>query len=126
MFDHVDFAVVDLVKSRCFYESILGALGIEPFLDIKTDEGREGTGFGNLTGPQFWIGKGEAVKGRMHIAFVADSREAVNAFYNVAIQVGAVCKGAPGLRPKYGEHYYAAFVIDPDGHTIEAVCRDTE
>lgn len=124
MFDHIDFAVKDLGKSRRFYTSTLAALEIKPFTDIKTDEGREGTGYGSLTGSQFWIGRGEAVRGRMHIAFAAKSRNAVDDFYEAALQVGGTCKGAPGLRPRYGEHYYAAFVSDPDGHTIEAVCRD--
>lgn len=126
MLDHIDFAVTDLENSRRFYTSVLAALGISPFVDIKTDEGREGTGYGSLVGSQFWIGKGEAVTGRMHIAFVAGSRQAVDDFYEAALQVGGERKGTPGLRPKYGEHYYAAFVTDPDGHTIEAVCRHSD
>jgi predicted lactoylglutathione lyase len=126
MLDHIDFAVRDLVVSRRFYSSTLAALDIEPFMNIKTDAGREGTGYGKLTGSQFWIGKGEAVKGRMHIAFAAKSRKAVDEFYEIALQVGGLSKGTPGVRPHYGEHYYAAFVIDPDGHTIEAVCRGAE
>ena len=126
MFDHIDFAVIDLEVSRKFYRTILATLGIEPFMDISTDEGREGTGYGSLTGEQFWIGKGEAVEGRMHIAFAASSRSAVDAFYEAALDAGGKSKGEPGIRPVYGEHYYAAFVFDPDGHTIEAVCRDSE
>ena len=126
MFDHVDFAVVDLAVSRGFYEATLAVLGIKPFMDIKTEEGREGTGYGSLDGEQFWIGKGEAVKGRMHIAFKAQSRAEVDEFYRAAIAAGGTRKGAPGIRPVYGEHYYAAFVFDPDGHTIEAVCRKPE
>jgi len=126
MFDHVDIAVVNLEVSRKFYRTVLAALGFEPFMDIKTDEGREGTGYGSLAGEQFWIGKGEPVKGRMHIAFSASSRSSVDAFYEAAIGAGGKAKGAPGIRPTYGEHYYAAFVFDPDGHTIEAVCRHAE
>jgi len=71
MIDHIDFAVVDLEVSRKFYKPVLATLSIEPFMDIKTEEGREGTGYGSLSGELFWIGKGEAVKGRMHIAFAA-------------------------------------------------------
>ncbi len=123
MFDHIDFAVMNLEVSRKFYRAVLATLGIEPFMDIKTEEGREGTGYGSLTGEQFWIGKGELVKGRMHTAFAAASRSAVDAFYEAAIGKGGKAKGAPGIRPTYGEQYYAAFVFDPDGHTIEAVCR---
>lgn len=126
MFDHIDFAVVNLETSRKFYRTVLATLGVEPFMDIKTDEGREGTGYGSLTGEQFWIGKGEPVKGRMHIAFSASSRSEVDAFYETALSEEGKAKGAPGIRPTYGEHYYAAFVFDPDGHTIEAVCRHPE
>ena len=126
MIDHIDFAVVDLEVSRKFYKTVFATLSIEPFMDIKTEEGREGTGYGSLTGEQFWIGKGEAVKGRMHIAFAASSRSAVDAFHDAALSAGGKSKGAPGIRPIYGEHYYAAFVFDPDGHTIEAVCRHAE
>ncbi len=126
MFDHIDFAVVDLKVSRNFYKTALATLGVEPFMDIETAEGREGTGYGSLTGEQFWIGGGEAVKGRMHIAFAAQSRAEVDAFHRAALGAGGSCKGAPGIRPVYGEHYYAAFVVDPDGHTIEAVCRKPE
>lgn len=98
MFDHVDFAVVDLEASRKFYTAVLATLGIEPFMNIKTEEGREGTGYGSLTGEQFWIGKGPPVNGRMHIAFAADSRASVDAFYNVALESGGEAKGAPGIR----------------------------
>ena len=126
MIDHIDFAVKDLDRSRRFYTSTLAALDVEPFMDIKTDEGREGVGYGSLTGPHFWIGGGKVVRGRIHIAFVAKSRKAVDDFHRAALKVGGLCKGAPGLRPVYGDHYYAAFIIDPDGHTIEAVCRHYE
>lgn len=61
-----------------------------------------------------------------HIAFEAESRTAVDQFHGIALEVGGSCKGKPGLRPRYGDHYYAAFVPDPDGHTIEAVCRRCE
>lgn len=126
MLDHIDFAVKDFDKSRAFYVAVLAPLGISPFTDIKRDDGREGTGFRSLTGPQFWIGGGTASNGRLHIAFSADSRSDVDVFHKAALQAGGTCKGAPGLRPRYGEHYYAAFVIDPNGHTIEAVCRQSD
>ena len=123
MFDHVDFAVSDLERSRLFYSRVLAELGIQAFTNIKRDDGREGTGYGSLDGPQLWIGGGEPVSGRMHVAFAAQSRAAVDAFYDAAIEAGGTCNGPPGLRPQYADDYYAAFVIDPDGHTIEAVCR---
>lgn len=126
MFDHVDFAVSDLERSRHFYSRILAELGIEAFTDVKRDNDREGTGYGSPEGPQFWIGGGEPVSGRMHVAFAAESRAAVDGFYDAAINAGGTCKGPPGLRPQYADGYYAAFVVDPDGHTIEAVCRFDE
>ncbi len=123
MFDHIDFAVSDFPKSRKFYVQALAPLGVEPIMDIKRGDGREGTGFGIDSSPQFWIGGGPAVVGRLHVAFVAESRTAVDQFHNAAIEAGGTSKGPPGLRPRYGEYYYAAFVHDLDGHTIEAVCR---
>ncbi len=99
MFDHIDFAVKDLDRSRRFYTSTLATLDVVPFTDINTDDGREGTGFGSLTGPQFWIGSGEAIEGRMHIAFTAKSQKAVDEFHRVALEAGGTSKGSPGLRP---------------------------
>ena len=126
MFDHVDFAVADFSRSRAFYVQALGALGISPVIDIKRDDGREGTGFGTTEMPRFWIGKGAAASGRLHLAFEASSRGAVNAFHRAALDAGGQDHGPPGLRTQYGESYYAAFVLDPDGHVIEAVCRHAE
>jgi catechol 2,3-dioxygenase-like lactoylglutathione lyase family enzyme len=126
MFDHVDFAVADFSRSRAFYVQALAALGVVPLHDIKRDDGREGTGFGSNGCPRFWIGKGEPVVGRLHLAFEASSRGAVNAFHAAALSAGGQDHGLPGLRPQYGDHYYAAFVLDPDGHIIEAVCRRAE
>jgi catechol 2,3-dioxygenase-like lactoylglutathione lyase family enzyme len=123
MFDHVDFAVADLPRSRTFYAKTLAPLGISPLVDIKRDDGRDGTGFGATAYPRFWIGKGTPVAGRLHVAFETESRDAVIAFHAAALSAGGTDHGAPGVRPQYGEHYYAAFVVDPDGHVIEAVCR---
>ena len=123
MFDHIDFAVADLDRSRTFYTAVLGALGIPRFTEICREDGRKGTGFGWQDGPQLWIGGGPPVGGRLHIAFAAGSRASVDAFYRAALEAGGTSRGAPGLRPHYAEHYYAAFVTDPDGHVVEAVCR---
>ena len=76
-----------------------------------------------MTRPSFWIGDGTEPSGKVHVAFTVDSRAAVNAFHAAAIAAGARDNGAPGVRPHYHEHYYGAFVIDPDGHNIEAVCH---
>jgi catechol 2,3-dioxygenase-like lactoylglutathione lyase family enzyme len=123
MFDHVDFAVTDLDRSLAFYTSVLSPLGIEPFMEMDREDARKGVGFGSHDGPQLWIGGGPAVEGRLHIAFAAGSRAAVDAFHKAALEAGGTSHGTPGLRPQYAENYYAAFVIDPDGHVVEAVCR---
>ena len=84
----------------------------------------EGTGFGPDRKPAFWIGSGgTTLSGRLHVAFVAASRAAVDAFYQAALAAGASDNGPPGLRPQYHPTYYGAFVIDLDGHNIEAVCH---
>ena len=124
MLDHVDIGTTDFASSRAFYILALAPLGIRPLMDIKRHDGRAGTGFGLDSEPQFWIGEGSPVSGRLHFAFVAKSREVVDAFYAAALDAGGTSKGAAGLRPRYGEHYYAAFVYDLDGHTVEAVCRE--
>jgi catechol 2,3-dioxygenase-like lactoylglutathione lyase family enzyme len=120
---HIDFAVADLARSREFYARALLPLGIRPMMEVDRDDGRRGTGFGTSGDPMFWIGGGRAIQGRFHLAFQAASRAAVNAFHAAALEAGGRDNGAPGLRPQYGEHYYAAFVLDPDGHNVEAVCR---
>ena len=73
--------------------------------------------------PQFWIGAGQPIVGRVHFAFMAKDRAAVDAFHEAALEAGGKDNGAPGLRPHYHANYYGAFVLDPDGHNIEAVCR---
>lgn len=126
MFDHIDFAVKDLSRSRKFYTEVLAVLGIFPFMEIQREDGREGTGFGSMQGAQFWIGGGQPVTGRFHVAFQAASRDAVVAFHDAALRMGGTNQGSPGSRPQYGEPYYAAFVLDPDCHVIEAVYRGAE
>ena len=126
MLDHVDFGTTNYEMSREFYVTCLAPLGIELVMEITRHTGLAGAGFGRNSEPQFWIGEGSIVSGRLHVAFVAETRAAVDAFHKAAIEAGGTTKGAPGLRPRYGDHYYAAFVFDPDGHTIEAVCRKCE
>jgi len=123
MFDHVDFAVRDLGTSRAFYAAALLPLGFRPLLETDRADGRRGTGFGRGEFAQFYIGGGRAVDGRLHVAFEAQSRAAVDAFHQAALAAGGIDRGPPGLRPHYHEHYYAAYVVDPDGHVVEAVCR---
>ena len=81
-------------------------------------------GFGRDGKPFFWIeARGRAVEGRLHIAFAVDDRATVDAFHAAALAAGATDNGAPGPRPIYHEHYYGGYVLDPDGHNIEAVCH---
>lgn len=119
--DHLGFVVADVATSKAFYTQCLAPLDIELVMEI------EGwVGFGKNQKPEFWFGaQGEAHK-QMHIAFAAESRAQVDQFYEAAINAGAKDNGKPGLREMYHPNYYGAFVIDPDGHNIEAVCHHTE
>jgi catechol 2,3-dioxygenase-like lactoylglutathione lyase family enzyme len=121
IFDHIGFAVRDMPRSRAFYLAALAPLG----LGID----REGDGwaaFGRDGRPQLWIGRYGAVPQGIHIAFAAPDRAAVRAFHAAALAAGGRDNGAPGLRPQYHAAYYGAFVFDPDGHNVEAVCHRPE
>ena len=124
MFDHIGIEVRDFEKSKKFYEAVLAPLGSKLVADLKE---WNAAGFGT-TRPQFWIGQGKPVNGEdeLHVCFSAKNRAEVRAFYDAAIRAGAKDNGAPGLRPEYHEHYYGAFVIDPDGHNVEACCHHPE
>lgn len=128
MIDHLGFPVTDFARSRAFYVQALEPLGFAPVMDVTREQtgGYEGTGFGPPGRPQFWIGNGNTGGTSVHIAFVASSRSAVEAFYHAAIAAGGRDNGAPGLRAHYHPDYYGAFVLDPDGHNIEAVCHAPE
>ena len=123
MLHHIDFTVGDLARSTDFYEKVLAPLGLTPIIAFTRDDGQQLVGFGTRLDPEFWLRSGNAVGKSLHVAFLANSRAAVDAFHAAAIAVGGRDNGAPGLRPRYAENYYAAYVIDPDGHNIEAVCR---
>ena len=120
--DHIGFPVTNFARSMAFYKQALAPLGIVMLKEIDlSDDGSDGyAGFGRVR-PQFWIGTGEPLKGRLHVAFAAKSRDEVFAFYEAALAAGARDNGAPGLRPHYHANYFGAFVLDPDGHNIEAV-----
>jgi catechol 2,3-dioxygenase-like lactoylglutathione lyase family enzyme len=125
MFDHVGFPVKSFKKSKTFYADALAPLGFALVMEVSSDQpgGKSHAGFGTEGRPRFWISEAEVDKGNMHIAFKAKSRKAVEEFYEAALKAGGKDNGAPGLRPHYHENYYGAFVIDPDGHNIEAVCH---
>ena len=122
MLDHVTLPVSDVAASRAFYTAALAALGLKEIMG-----GPEFAGFGDPR-PFFWIGGGEALpQGRgTHAAFACDTRALVDAFHQAALAAGGRDNGAPGLRPHYHPTYYGAFVLDPDGHNIEAVCHAPE
>ena len=126
MIDHVGFAVSDLGKSRAFYEAALAPLGISLLMEVGPQlTGGSGTalGYGRDDHPFFWIGDNERVGEGTHIAFTVDDRTIVDAFHAAALAAGGTDHGAPGIRPHYHAHYYAAFVLDPDGINVEAVCH---
>ena len=122
MLDHVSIGVRDLAASRRFYDGALGPLGYRCLSD-----GDSYAGYG-AERPVFWLLAAERPvppdeKSGLHFCFTAASRESVAAFHAAALGAGGRDHGAPGLRPDYGPHYYAAFAIDPDGYRIEAYCE---
>lgn len=124
MFDHLGVVVRDLSKSRAFYARALGPVGHSRVVEITIDGGRKpSAGFCHEDGSDFWISQGEPTR-PLHVAFRAGSRAAVDAFHAAALAAGGEDRGGPGLRPRYHANYYAAYVSDPDGHNIEAVCHD--
>lgn len=122
--DHIGLSARDYEVARRFYGSALAPLGIKQMMAFDVETGKI-AGFGD-THPFFWIGDGGQLGGRLHVAFVAATRAEVDAFHAAALAAGGTDNGAPGLRPHYGATYYAAFVFDPDGHNIEAVCHGAE
>ena len=125
MIDHTGLTVSDPTKSRIFYESALAPLGYKVLMEVPKQYtgGLTVLGLGVPPKPDFWLGEGAPNLPRIHMAFRADSRKLVDEFYAAALAAGGKDNGPPGPRPHYHEHYYGAFVLDPDGHNIEAVCH---
>jgi catechol 2,3-dioxygenase-like lactoylglutathione lyase family enzyme len=119
MLDHVTISVGNIERAKEFYDLALRPLGIERLYA----EGETAAGYGTNGKAFFWIGLRDIPQRGAHIAFATQKREAVDAFYAAALAVGGRDNGQPGLRPHYHPNYYAAFVLDPDGHNIEAVCH---
>ena len=129
MLDHVGFAVADAERSRAFYEKTLAPIGITLIATAtpdQTEAGGTAHGFGSDGKPFFWIGDNERVGEGTHVAFAVDTRALVDAFHVAGIAAGGRDNGPPGLRPQYHPNYYGAFVLDPDGNNIEAVCHRPE
>jgi catechol 2,3-dioxygenase-like lactoylglutathione lyase family enzyme len=123
MIDHTGLVVSDPVKSRHFYEKALAPLGYAPLMEIPKEftSGKVVVGYGVAPKPDFWISEGTPNKPPVHIAFTATSQKQVDDFYAAALAAGGTDNGAPGPRPHYHANYYGAFVLDPDGHNVEAV-----
>jgi catechol 2,3-dioxygenase-like lactoylglutathione lyase family enzyme len=119
MLDHVTIGVRDVGQSIKFYDLALAPLGISRLCA----EGDRFAGYGIRPKAFFWIGTREALQTGAHIAFAAADRATVDRFYEAAITAGGRDNGPPGIRPNYHPNYYGAFVLDPDGHNIEAVCH---
>lgn len=124
MFDHVKFGVTNYAASKAFYLKALAPLGVVLVAEGEPSYGVElCTPGGTVSLCLFQTHEKPA---HLHIAFAAQTRQQVDAFYGAALAAGARDNGPPGLRPQYHANYYAAFVIDPDGHNIEAVCHVRE
>jgi catechol 2,3-dioxygenase-like lactoylglutathione lyase family enzyme len=124
MIDHITFGVADFARSTAFYDRAFAPLGIKRLFTVPHafTGGVDSTGYGD-TRPWFWIAEQDATRGKLHVALEAATRDVVDAFYREAIGAGGRDNGPPGPRPHYHPDYYGAFVLDPDGHNIEAVCH---
>jgi catechol 2,3-dioxygenase-like lactoylglutathione lyase family enzyme len=118
MFDHVGLGATNLAASKAFFLAALQPLGIALVM-----EGPYGVGIGQNKKPSLWLFETKDQPSHLHLAFTAEDRRQVDAFYQAALAAGGKDNGAPGLRPHYHADYYGAFVIGPDGHNVEAVCH---
>lgn len=124
MIDHITIGVSDFARSTAFYDQALAPLGISRLVDLPKEhtDGVNVAGYGDDC-PFFWLTEENATRGLLHVAFAAETRAEVDAFHAAALRAGGADNGGPGLRPHYHADYYGAFVRDPDGHNIEAVCH---
>jgi catechol 2,3-dioxygenase-like lactoylglutathione lyase family enzyme len=129
MIDHIGFPVSDFERSKAFYLKALAPLDYSLVMEMMQDRPpgeAPAAGFGAKGKPDFWIGGEGGLDKPLHVAIVAKDRAIVDAFYKAAIAAGGRDNGAPGIRTHYHANYYGAFVLDPDGHNIEAVCHKPE
>jgi len=116
--DHMGISVSKMARSKAFYRAALAPLGYDVLMEWETF-----AGFGIAPKPDFWISEGAPNVPPVHVAFRAETRAQVDAFYKAGMAAGGRDNGAPGIRTHYHPNYYGAFVFDPDGHNIEAVCH---
>jgi catechol 2,3-dioxygenase-like lactoylglutathione lyase family enzyme len=126
MIDHTGVIVSDFTRSKEFYRRALEPIGYRILAEFPAamTGSTDVAGFGVPPKPDFWIANGCPNVPPIHIAFRVENRALVQAFYQAALAAGGRDNGAPGPRPHYHEHYFGAFVLDPDGHNLEAVCHD--
>jgi len=126
--DHTGVSVSDYARSKAFYTQALGAIGYAVLMEVpaalsgKTDAAGFGDTGATPPKPDFWIGQGTPNRPAVHVAFRVRQRAQVDAFHAAGLAAGGRDNGAPGIRAHYHPGYYAAFVLDPDGHNIEVVC----
>ena len=125
MIDHTGISISDYERSKAFYTAALTPIGYQLLVELPAavTGSTDVAGFGEPPKPDFWISRGVPNTPPIHIAFRVDSRAKVDAFHRAALAAGGTDNGAPGLRPHYHLNYYGAFVRDPDGHNVEAVCH---
>ncbi|MCQ4328004.1 VOC family protein [Stutzerimonas stutzeri] len=126
--DHMGIGVSDILQARAFYERALEPLGITLMMSIEADPPQSTPrrlGFGSAGKPFIWLHDAPVPSHGVHIALIAQSHEAVDAFHAAAMVAGGKDNGAPGIRPHYHSDYYAAYVLGPDGVNLEAVCQLT-
>jgi catechol 2,3-dioxygenase-like lactoylglutathione lyase family enzyme len=128
MIDHMGIGCSNFAASRRFYDAALAALGMGVAMEVTAEQSGSynGVGYGKAGKPVFWVGDGGARGSGIHVAFVASSRAQVDAFYAAGLTAGGADNGPPGLRPHYHPGYYGAFLLDPDGINVEAVCHTPE
>jgi catechol 2,3-dioxygenase-like lactoylglutathione lyase family enzyme len=123
MLDHVNLNVADLERSRAFYTQALAPLGYSLAMEPRPGVAGFAYDAGGFPKPDFWINSVRAPVTVLHVAFAASDRANVDAFHAAALAAGGTDNGAPGVREIYHPHYYGAFVLDPDGNNVEAVCH---
>jgi catechol 2,3-dioxygenase-like lactoylglutathione lyase family enzyme len=125
MIAHVGIIVRDIERSKIFYRAALKPIGYQMIREYGVTPTRRAAsaGFGEPPRADLWLYQGDPGQVTTHIAFEVNQRELVDAFYHAALAAGGKDNGKPGLRPQYSANYYGAFVLDPDGYNVEAVCR---
>jgi len=121
MIDHVTLNVRDLEACKAFYEQALRPIGYELMMDFV-----DGCGYGAEGMPDFFLAQRGDPTAPVHVAFRSPNRQAVDAFHEAALATGGTDNGPPGIRRVYHEHYYGAYVLDPEGNNIEAVTHEPE